>query len=290
MFQLFLKNTVNKIFPHLLLMSLLFIAPPLFSLESDNLNSGQMCQRQLNFPPIQLNFSQKGQGKNEFYVGWSYGVDHDNESWQRPQVGAEIVIVRCLPPGRYVEIARGQVERLNAQMLEATVYSSQYDEIVQGQQTQELVETRNLIWRPMVGDEVFPVYKEVRPVTVVSPKIRLNANALFLKEEDGHISLTLSQEGQDLLREKFAEFKNKSGRLLVEGFILTTGNRESLRTESLMRAQTVSTFLIREFALQPNQVVPIGYGNDWLETGMQTIEKNDLDNFESGIILKILSD
>ena len=234
---------------------------------------------------LKLNFSQKSNEKNVFVVGWNLRENHEYLHTQKPELGGEIVILRCLPPGRYVLIAKGSVDKLNGSMVEAQVNSTNYDDIILGKYTQELVESKNLIWRPMVGDEVLPVYKQIEKVLLVSPKFQLSTNDLFRQQEGGGSSLTLSDEGQNLLKEKFEQLKNRNGRLLVEGFILTTGNRDKLRTESLMRAQTVSAFLIHEFSLQPSQVVPIGYGNDWMQTGMQPAQDS-----ESGIVLKMLNE
>lgn len=257
------------------------------SIDGSGLTS-PLCQHNAEPARLKLNFSQKSGKKNEFLVGWDFLQNHATLHTQKPEIGGEILILRCLPPGRYVVVAKGRVDRLNGSTIEAQVTSTDYDDIILGQTTQNLVESRNLIWRPMAGDEVFPVYKQIEKVVVASAKFRLSNNDLFIKEGEKGYSLTLSDEGQKLLKEKFAKLKHRNGRLLVEGFTLTSGNREKLRTESFMRAQTVSTFLIREFALEPSQVVSIGYGNDWQQTGMQPVGRYHNDGIDEGIILKIL--
>ena len=259
--------------------------------------NNESCQLNHDTPSIKLNFSQKLSEKNEqkvekneFLVAWDYLGEHKYYHTQKPEIGGEILIVRCLPPGHYVVVAKGGVDKLNGSMIEAHVTAVNYENIILGKSTQELVESRNLVWRPMVGDEVFPVYKQIEKIVLALPKFQFSNNSLFVKQGDGGYSLDLSEEGQNILREKFGKLKNRNGRLLVEGFILTTGNRDKLRTESLMRAQTVSTFLIREFSLVPSQVVPIGYGNDWIQTGMQSVSSHYSQDLEEGIILKMLQE
>lgn len=288
------EKIINKIRCYAIALLVLVTSEQAFS-QVDNLDSynGRHCQLDEGVSGIKLKLSQRLNGKNEFLVGWKYLRGHSYHHLQKPEVGGEIAIVRCLPPGHYQVIAKGQINGLNGSMIEANVTSDAsegaVDGVTLGKATRELVESRNLVWRPMVGDEVFPIYKQIAKKILALPKFQLSNKDLFIKEEEGNYSLSLSDAGQELLREKFAQFKNKNGRLLIEGFVLTTGNRDNLRTESLMRAQTVSTFLVREFSLEPSQVVAIGYGNDWLQTGMQPVGENGLSLSENaGILLKIM--
>ncbi len=248
------------------------------------------CQENKESSHLKLDYSQKTEEKNQFLVGWKLKENQDYYHRQKPEIGGNILIVRCLPPGRYAVIAEGIVNRLNGKMIEASVIANNYDEIVLGKYTQNLVESGNLFTRPMVGDEVFSVNKSIQKKLVINPTFRLENNSLFTKQNEGGYSLDLSEKGQNLLREKFAQLKDKNGRLLVGGYALITGNREDIRTESLMRAQTVSTFLIREFALDPSQVVPLGYGNDWMQSGMEAVGKDYSGRAEEGIVLKMLAE
>ncbi|MES2614382.1 MAG: hypothetical protein V4591_03095 [Bdellovibrionota bacterium] len=283
------ESMIKAIFIFLSLLGANFVSAWQQNFDKMDSFSGH-CSLQRGSPNLKLNFSQKldqnSEQKNEFLVGWSFMDHHNYNHTQKPELGGDVVVVRCLPPGHYAMIAKGQVENLNGGMIEARVYTTNYDEPVLGKQTQNLVESRNLVWRPMVGDEVIPIYNQVAKIKIISPKFQLSTNELFIKQEDGLYSLALSDDGKNLLREKFEHFKNRNGRLLVEGFILTSGNTEKLRLDSLMRAQTVSTFLIREYSLQPSQVVSIGYGNDWLQTGMQPVGSYPF--VEEGVVLKIL--
>jgi outer membrane protein OmpA-like peptidoglycan-associated protein len=239
---------------------------------------------------LKLNFSQRSNEKNAFLVGWNLRENHEYLHTQKPELGGEIAILRCLPPGRYVVVARGSVNKLNGSLVEAQVNAVNDNDVILGKATPEWMEAKNLVWRPMVGDEVLPIYKRINKVLVASPQFKFNRDELFVQQEGGGSTYTLSEEGQNLLKEKFERLKNRNGRLLVEGFVLSTGDKDKLRTESLMRAQTVSAFLIREYALQPSQVVPIGYGNDWMETGMQAVNNQNDINTDSGIILKMLNE
>ena len=248
------------------------------------------CSLDVQARTLKLVNSQRTDEKNQFLVGWNFYTHQQYLHTQKPEVGGEIMILRCLPPGKYVLIAKGFVNKLNGNLVEAIVKSTNYEEIILGKETENLKESRNLIWRPMVGDAIFPVYKHIEHIALVSPLIQLKNNDLFQKMEDGSYSLDLSDEGKKIIRDKFQYFKKRSGRLLVEGFNLTYGNVDQLRTETLMRAQTVSTYLVREFGLAPSQVVAIGFGNDWKKTGMQAIARDESELSSQGVLLKMLNE
>lgn len=266
---------------------LLFTMQSAFSIDYGTQES-TYCKPKSN--SIQLNYSQKSLEQNEFLVGWSILSNEKLNNNQKPQLGAEITIVRCLPPNHFVVLGKGTVTNVNGGMVQAHVTSPNLVEMSLGKSSQNWIESRNLIWRPMVGDIVIPIYKHIQKALVVSPTFQFNTNDLFIKREDGTYSFTLSELGQNLLKEKFEKFKNRNGRLLVEGYNLNPGSREEMRLDSLMRAQTVSTFFIREYSLEQSRVVPVGYGNDWLQTGMQPVDTIHNLQSDDGIILKILNE
>ena len=79
-----------------------------------------------------------------------------------------------------------------------------------------------------------------------------------------------------------------NGRILIEAFILASGNREQLRIESLMRAQSISKYLAGLYNIESNQIVTIGYGNDWIQSGLQPVKGWPNNNVTSGIIIRML--
>ncbi len=239
---------------------------------------------------LKLDYSQRTQTKNEFRVGWSYYSESEVPSYLKPSIGGEVQIVRCLPPGKWVFLGKGNVEGINGNIVEATIHGFEYQGMPPGRFPQDFVETGNIYWRPMAGDSVYPIQKSVTKKIAISPRFEISSQDLFVTQELNQFTYEISKQGEELLKEKFSYFKNMNGRLLVEGFVLTTGNREELRLESLMRAQAISKYLANIFKLNQNQVIAIGYGNDWLQTGMQPVKSWPQKEITNGIILKMLPD
>lgn len=239
---------------------------------------------------LRLDYSARTQTKNEFRVGWSYYSESEIPSYLKPSIGGEVQIVRCLPPGKWVFLGKGNVEGINGNIVEAIINGFEYQGSPPGKFPQNFVDTGNIYWRPMAGDSVFPVQKNVNKKIAISPKFELSSQEIFVSLELNQFSYEISPQGEELLKEKFSYFKNMNGRILVEGFILTSGNREDLRIESLMRAQAISKYLANTFKLNQNQIIAIGYGNDWLQTGMQPVKNWPQKDITNGIILKMLPD
>ena len=239
---------------------------------------------------LKLDYSERTQNKNEFRVGWSFYSESEIPSYLKPSVGGEVQIVRCLPPGKWVFLGKGNVEGINGNIVEAVINGFEYQGSPPGKFPQDFVETGNMYWRPMAGDSVYPVQKNINKKVAISPKFEISSQELFVSQDLNQFSYELSKQGEELLKEKFSYFKNMNGRMLVEGFILTSGNREELRIESLMRAQAISKYLANIFKLDQNQIIAIGYGNDWLQEGMQPVKNWPQKNIINGIILKMLPD
>ncbi|APJ04899.1 OmpA family protein [Silvanigrella aquatica] len=239
---------------------------------------------------LKIDYSQKTQTKNEFRVGWHFNSEMEIPSHLMPSVGGEVQIARCLPPGRWVFLGKGNVERMNGNMIEALITGMEYKGTSPGKIPQDVVETGNMYWRPMAGDSIFPLQKYVNKKISITPKFEISSQELFVSQDLNQFSYEISKQGEDLLKEKFDYFKHKNGRLLVEGFILAAGNSDDLRIESLMRAQTIAKYLSNTFNIDSNQIIAIGYGNDWLEKGMQPVKNWPNKNITNGIILKILPD
>jgi hypothetical protein len=258
-------------------------------------NSTTPCHPQSQMRFINIQTSEKTEQKNTYLISWYKKETIEMKSHSEPsrfknkaELGGEFLVLRCLPPGRFVTIGKGKVERINGNMVEGFVYSEKDSSPIRNTSALAPIESGNLMWRPMAGDSIYPLKKEISKIKSILPQIKLFTNNLFLQDGENHYSYTLSEQGQNKLREAFESLKNKKGRLFVEGFILNSGDRESLKIESLIRAQTVATFLTHEFSLEQNTVVPLGFGNDWRKTGMQAIEENENQNWNNGILLKVL--
>ncbi len=239
---------------------------------------------------LKLDYSQRTQTKNEFRVGWNYYSESEVPSYLKPSVGGEVQIVRCLPPGKWVFLGKGNVEGINGNIVEAIIHGFEYQGLPPGKFPQDFVESGNMYWRPMAGDSVYPIQKNITKKLAVSPRFEISSQDIFVSQELNQFSYEISKQGEELLKEKFSYFKNMNGRMLVEGFVLAIGNREELRIESLMRAQAISKYLANVFKLDQNQIIAIGYGNDWLQTGMQPIKSWPQKEITNGIILKMLPD
>lgn len=51
---------------------------------------------------LKLSYSQRTQNSNEFHVGWDIYTEKELASYQKPSIGGEVLIARCLPPGKWV--------------------------------------------------------------------------------------------------------------------------------------------------------------------------------------------
>ncbi len=181
-----------------------------------------------------------------------------------PAVGGLVRILRCLPPGRWAVVGQGRVERINGALAEATVSvdAQSADDSPHGHVHPQLPLRGNLFPRPMVGDVVVPVLSEVRARPRVNPRIEIDAGTLF----DGS-GEALSEGGRERLAQAIRGFASASGRLLVEAHIRTAGDRRALRRVSQLRADAVAQFAMRELGVEPDRVVPVGFGSDGFTGG-----------------------
>jgi hypothetical protein len=75
---------------------------------------------------------------------------------------------------------------------------------------------------------------------------------------------------------------------LIEGFVSSPGDKEELRIESLIRAQTVQKYFINTFQLHSSQIIAVGYGSDGLQTGMVPIKMGPNQKIMNGVRLKMI--
>jgi hypothetical protein len=206
-----------------------------------------------------------------------------------PEVGAEVVISRCVSPGKWATVAKGLVIGRNGAVFEADVEAGPHSEENLGEVERVAVQSGNLYWRPMAGDYVVSVEKSIASKIQISPLIEMGVDELFARERAGRLySFDLSEKGKTRLREEFERFRSLSGRLIVEGFLSRPGDRDDLRTESRIRAKSVADYLQQTFELQDDRIAAMGYGGDLLPTGMRPVARWPKRQIEEGIVLRLL--
>ncbi len=252
---------------------------------STRAGSRSPCALQYENAPLRLIYSQTDSEDNTYNVAWNFEENFMTQHERIPASGEEIAIVRCLPPGHYQTIAQGQVKNLNGRIVFASVKSVSKSRINLAKWTLEDARQGNLFLRPMVGDEIIPInHKIINKKSFIYPVFSLSQEDLFEKSDSENFSLSLSESGREILKNKFMSFAKAAGRIQIQGFALKSGHTQEIREESLLRAQAVASYLEREFELEPGRIVPIGYGNDWYTPGMNQVEQLPT----SGIIMKVL--
>ncbi|WGL61236.1 hypothetical protein QEJ31_06480 [Pigmentibacter sp. JX0631] len=237
---------------------------------------------------MKLAIVEKLVGSNEYKVGWDFYTGQEIPTYLRPAVGGEVQIMRCLPPGKWVFVGKGNVTGVNGNIVEALISGASDIESQYGKIPNEYITTANIYWKPMVGDTIFPIEKHINRKISISPRVEISFQDLFISSDLNQFSYEISKQGEDILKEKFNQFKKLNGRILIEAFILSSGNREQLRIESLMRAQSISKYLANLYNIESNQIVTIGYGNDWIQSGLQPVKGWPNNNVTSGIIIRML--
>ncbi len=251
--------------------------------------SNQECTpKEMDPQNLKIEYAEKLGPNSEYKVGWNFYSEQEVPAYLKPSVGGEVHIVRCLPPGKWVFLGKGNVTGINGNMVEAIITSPLKISAQFGKIPAEFISSGNMYWRPMVGDTIYPVDKVINKKITLSPRIEIPFHDLFISMDLNQYSYEISKQGEDILKEKFTAFLKANGRLLIEAFILTSGNREQLRIESLMRAQSISKYLANLYNIDPNQIVTIGYGNDWLQSGLQPVKGWPKQNVTSGIIIRLL--
>jgi hypothetical protein len=236
---------------------------------------------------LTLSYSQSLEEKGLFTVGWNLYSPVLLNNHEKPALGSEIQIARCLPNGRLFIVGQGTVEYINGTMVHAKVKGFENSMYSYGIPPESFVSSGNLFWRPMVGDMILYRTTVITKAPRISPKYELWVEELFMKSSDGSYSFDLSEQGREILYKKFGTLRPTSQKFLIEGFSLKYGDRGLVRTETLMRAQTVASYLAAAFNLNPNAIVSIGYGSDWFKTGMQPTSSHNPDMVSDGIILRV---
>jgi hypothetical protein len=274
----------------------LWIPNSSFSSNPLNFNQSYAIQKctpsGLHVQELKLEYSHRFQNSNRYAVGWFLKSQHQVREYQKPLLGGEVFVARCLPPGKWTILGAGEVERVNGNLIEASIVGTHnpFDGKDPGlnEIPKSVIEFGNFYWRPMVGDRVFPIQKTLFNKLSITPKIELDTQELFVHLGNQMYSYDLSDHGKKILEKKFRLFENKRGRLLIEGFVSSPGDKEELRIESLIRAQTVQKYFINTFQLHSSQIIAVGYGSDGLQTGMVPIKMGPNQKIMNGVRLKMI--
>lgn len=179
-----------------------------------------------------------------------------------PARGAQVEVVRCLPPGRLVQIATGRIEQADDTFLTAAVFvpralASQQVEVPQ----RTLVTNRNLYWQPMRGDLVRVLEPAVTQIRKAWPQIRFDLAEIFkTRAGDEGAFLSLSAEGRKKLIEAFEPLEQHRGRFLIESEQTGVGDAD-LSEWTDVRGGIVAQLLSRVFEMDPSRFVVRGMGS-----------------------------
>jgi len=222
-------------------------------------------------------------GDQVFAVSWSILQEDRIVAADRPVLGADVRILRCLPEGRWAVVALGRAERLNGSQVEGhvSVNSEAASWATMGHAEWALPLRRNLYPRPMAGDVVVPVTREAALRPRIFPRLSFDAGRLFQGDD-------LSESGRGMLRAHLKKFSGASGRLLVEAHSQTPGDRTALRRETQLRAETVAQFVSREMGVDPERIVALGFGSDGLTTGSRDVPAWPDKPSDETIVLRVL--
>lgn len=179
---------------------------------------------------------------------------------EAPPLGAEIEIVRCLPPGRLVQVAKGRI-----QAAEQFHYVAQVEvpetlfknaEILNNK---SLVARRNLYWQPMKGDKVRVLNPRVTQARRAWPKFEYSLNEIFeSRPGDPGPLMSLSDTGRQKLVQSFESLADFEGRFLIEAQTFVSELDRNQPTASRYRAGAVASYLSRVFELDPDLFVVRG--------------------------------
>lgn len=200
-------------------------------------------------------------GAGSFTV--AFGRETPKENLESAHPGTPVEIVRCLPPGRLVQLAQGRIDRVEKGHYQASVFvPTKVAQTDPAQLTQSLVLQRNLYWQPMAGDFVRVLTPRVATKQRVWPRFSFSVSELFeTRPSDERDLLSLSEVGRQRLVEAFKQLEEHPGRFIVEGVMYTpTGNHELALELSQMRAGMVASYLAQVFELRDDRMVARGLG------------------------------
>ena len=190
--------------------------------------------------------------------------------------GQTIFIVRCFENNRFETIAEGSIQRKQMGIFEATVTPSL------GLQKEPFP----TITSPMVGDYVIPSTIFITQRNIITPNIVKSNEELFIQYGVNNFGFDLSPSGQQEIKTLVEKMGPNQGRLMIEAYSLRKGNSDRLRIETLVRAQTIAAYIMEIFPIPDHQIIPLGYGNEWLKDRNIPREAHTIDGVRFRILVE----
>jgi outer membrane protein OmpA-like peptidoglycan-associated protein len=226
-------------------------------------------------------------GESRFAVYWTVETTWKVHHALEPRLGNDIEILRCVPPGRWLQVGRGAFSGVSWDMAEGVVLAENSPAALEasGERT---IGSRfgNLYWRPMKGDIVRPIRPEIVKRQQIVKRFQFDLVSLF-ESAGSESSLELTAEGKARLTASARELATYGKPIIVEAFSNIAGAREPLRRESQVRAYTVAKYLATALSLPSDRFIPIGIGSDGLESLGQE-DGGGPATLEAGISLRLL--
>jgi hypothetical protein len=219
------------------------------------------------------------QEEGAFWVSLATKGKHPVSDFLKIELGQEVNIARCLPPGRWVIVGKGIISQANGNLLEGKIKEA----------SSSLVSSHPTYFfqRPMTGDYVFPIHTTITKKINIYPKMTFANEEIFEQNMDGTYSAELSQRGAEEIEKAVRKFAQARGKILIEGFINKLGDQEERRLESLIRAQAVVSHIRLTFDLSSEQTMAIGLGSEGMELGMRDMNLPQ-NNITEGITIRLL--
>jgi hypothetical protein len=191
-----------------------------------------------------------------------------------PHAGTPIEIVRCLPPGRLVQLAKGKIDRVEHEHYLASVFvPAALAQTDSSSLTRSLVLQRNLYWQPMQGDFVRVLTPAVVARQKIWPRFAFSIEQIFeTRPTDEWSNISLTNPGRQVLVESFKELETYPGRFVVEAIVHNHQVSAEQATElSQLRAGLVANYLSQVFGLNPSRLVARGLGQSRTRDGWKRV-------------------
>lgn len=195
---------------------------------------------------------------------YTVAIERENSQThlESPAIGTPVEIVRCLPPGRMVQLATGKIARVeNAHYLASVYVPSKVATADHAVLTRSLVLNRNLYWQPMEGDYVRILSPQIAQRQRAWPRFEFSLGEIFeTRPGDDSQQLSLKPEGRERLVNAFEQMESFGGQFLVEASSAEIGATAKVQELTQMRAGLVANFLSRVFELPSERIVARGLG------------------------------
>jgi hypothetical protein len=203
-------------------------------------------------------------------------------------------VVRCLPPGRLVQLATGKIDRIEQTQYLASVFvPSKLLGTDPAAVTKSLVMQRNLYWQPMEGDFVRLLNPNVAQRKKVWPRFEFEVGDLFETRSGDEWSLvSLSLQGRQNIVTAFEQLEEFQGRFVIESAINSSSiTHEQANEISQLRAGLVANYLSQVFEMPANRVIARGLGRVLTHDGLKVTRESAVGEplFADTIRIRILS-